>query len=217
VVPGKGNIMNKLVKGSIAGAAGIALLLGGAGTFALWNDSATVAAAPITTGQLRLVDEAPTAAGVWTDTSTAGRIGTITSTSKMVPGDTWTYTKALKVTAVGKNLLADLSFDPASIAIAGVPTNELSYVYTAAPAVTTGSATVARVDGSTTTYRLTPGTAADTVVTFTVAVTYNNVTGTSSTGTPVVVTDGNVLSGQNQTTTAAALKIALKQVRSTTP
>ena len=33
--------MNKLVKGSIAGAAGIALLLGGAGTFALWNADAT--------------------------------------------------------------------------------------------------------------------------------------------------------------------------------
>ena len=41
--------MNKLVKGSIAGAAGIALLLGGAGTLALWNADAYIANTAIRT------------------------------------------------------------------------------------------------------------------------------------------------------------------------
>ena len=41
--------MNKLVKGSIAGAAGIILLMGGAGSLAYWNDSATAGPAPAAT------------------------------------------------------------------------------------------------------------------------------------------------------------------------
>ena len=44
--------MNKTFSGSIAGAAGIALLLGGAGTFAQWNSSAAVAGTSITAGVL---------------------------------------------------------------------------------------------------------------------------------------------------------------------
>ena len=44
--------MNKLVKGAVAGAAGIALLLGGAGTFALWNASTNVSTGSISTGTL---------------------------------------------------------------------------------------------------------------------------------------------------------------------
>lgn len=84
--------MNKLVKGSIAGAAGIALLLGGAGTLAFWNDSADVAsAASIATGTLK-VDS--TTAGSWSN-------GTITN---YVPGDSNVYTETFTVTAVGDNL-----------------------------------------------------------------------------------------------------------------
>ena len=44
--------MNKLVKGSIAAAAGISLLMGGAGSLALWNDSVTVNAGTVSSGTL---------------------------------------------------------------------------------------------------------------------------------------------------------------------
>lgn len=83
--------MNKLVKGSIAGAAGIVLLLGGAGTLAVWNDSANLAAAgSITSGVLNV--EAG-AAGSWNQ-----------SLALIVPGDTITYRQVLNLAATGDNL-----------------------------------------------------------------------------------------------------------------
>jgi len=87
--------MNKLVKGSIAGAAGIALLLGGAGTLAAWNDSASLASAgTISSGELKI---AVTQTGAWDK-----------SIAKIVPGDNLTFTEKLTVTAVGDNLSFDL-------------------------------------------------------------------------------------------------------------
>jgi len=95
--------MNKLVKGSIAGAAGIALLLGGAGTLAYWNDSATLSGAgTVTAGTL---DLGTAADGVWTATN-----GSITTTDVdidgflIVPGDTLTFTQTIPVSATGNNL-----------------------------------------------------------------------------------------------------------------
>ncbi|TBN56216.1 alternate-type signal peptide domain-containing protein [Glaciihabitans arcticus] len=118
--------MNKLVKGSIAGAAGIALLLGGAGTFALWNDSAALTAATVSTGELD-IDLTATAA-VWNDVSTKTVGGVTTSsvlngatfnpaTHKLVPGDTVTYTKEVTIKANGKNLAAKLAYVPGSVVI----------------------------------------------------------------------------------------------------
>ena len=46
--------MHKIVTGAIAGAAGVALLLGGAGSFALWNASASSAASAVSAGTLSL-------------------------------------------------------------------------------------------------------------------------------------------------------------------
>src|ERR1700710_1730368 len=48
----KGFEMNKLVKGAVAGAVGVTLLLGGAGTFALWNSTIGVSTGSISTGNL---------------------------------------------------------------------------------------------------------------------------------------------------------------------
>jgi alternate signal-mediated exported protein len=95
----KGTIMNKLVKGSIAGAAGIALLLGGAGTLALWNASADIADVSISSGTLNI----------------AATGGTWTGSSMIIPGKTATYTDTLTINATGDNLAAQLSIDPASI------------------------------------------------------------------------------------------------------
>ena len=108
--------MNKLIKGSIAGAAGVALLLGGAGTFALWNSTADIDGATITAGTLTVA----TSNGVWTDQTSATNAIDITD-YEIVPGDTLTYTTEVLVNAIGDNLNATLSVDQRSIRPAGGP------------------------------------------------------------------------------------------------
>jgi alternate signal-mediated exported protein len=120
-MPMKGTAMNKLAKGAIAGAAGIALLMGGAGTLAYWNDSADVLSAnqQISSGDLTVVP-AP-AAAVWTvkpwNGTASGTAQTIAdiSTFKMVPGDLVEYAKSVTVTAVGTTLKLQLTLAPGSI------------------------------------------------------------------------------------------------------
>jgi len=96
--------MNKLAKGAIAGAAGVALLLGGAGTFAYWNSSVGVAGGTVTAGDLKVVDDGTP--GVWKDHN--GNTINI-ATYKIVPDETITYTDDLNVTALGNNLTASLT------------------------------------------------------------------------------------------------------------
>ncbi len=94
--------MNKLVKGSIAGAAGIALLLGGAGTFALWNDSATLTdAGTVASGQLEITD---TTGGTWVDLKNNNNNPVDISNFKIVPGDHLKYTEDLELVVSGDNL-----------------------------------------------------------------------------------------------------------------
>jgi alternate signal-mediated exported protein len=95
--------MNKLVKGSLAGAAGIALLLGGAGTFALWNATASVSGQSITAGTLTLTANAD---GLWKKDGVA-----ITpSTYRIIPGTVLDFTQTLTVNAVGDGLKATLAY-----------------------------------------------------------------------------------------------------------
>ncbi len=95
--------MNKLVKGGIAAAAGIALLLGGAGTFALWNSSASLTAPSITAGKLTLTANND---GVWKNGTT-----TIDPTTyRVIPGQTLVFTQTLKVDAVGDGIKANLTY-----------------------------------------------------------------------------------------------------------
>lgn len=107
--------MNKLVKGAVAGAAGIALLLGGASTFALWNANTEVNAATVASGTLSL---ATTSAGTWTDV-TNGRSTPLTAAQvaayKIVPGTKLQFTQPLTVTATGTDLRADLSYDATTV------------------------------------------------------------------------------------------------------
>jgi len=98
--------MNKLLKGSIAGAAGIALLLGGAGTLALWNDSADFTGQNINTGELNLIS---TGDGDWTDPEI----------TLWVPEDSNTYTETFTVNAAGDNLEAELTVDSTSSTVPG--------------------------------------------------------------------------------------------------
>ncbi|WP_104200257.1 alternate-type signal peptide domain-containing protein [Cryobacterium sp. Y29] len=101
--------MKRILTGSIAGATGIALLLGGAGTFALWNSSAAIAGAPLTAGTLTVETEDVV---FWTD-----QYGTEINMESytIVPGDVLTYTSFLDVTARGGNLHARIAVDHGSI------------------------------------------------------------------------------------------------------
>jgi alternate signal-mediated exported protein len=107
--------MNKLVKGAVAGAAGIALLLGGAGTFALWNANTEVNAATVASGTLSL---ATSSAGTWTDV-TAGRSTALTTAQvaayKIVPGTKLQFTQPLTVAASGTDLKADFGYDATTV------------------------------------------------------------------------------------------------------
>ncbi|WP_341952912.1 alternate-type signal peptide domain-containing protein [Salinibacterium sp. TMP30] len=136
--------MNKLVKGSIAGAAGIALLLGGAGTLATWNSSVTVSApGSITAGTLDIAATTGT-----TDGWKLGSAATVASPAsfKIVPGDTVTYTKTFNVTATGDNLSAAIGLGTVAIA----PANSATAADTALAAALTKSA-VFTVNGATAT------------------------------------------------------------------
>ena len=122
--------MNKLVKGSIAAAAGISLLMGGAGSLALWNDSVSVSASTVSSGTL---DVASTVPGTWSQ-----------SIAKIVPGDTVTYTENLALTAIGDNLKATVSSNVATLTngITGSTVTSTYVVRNASNAVVTPTAGV---------------------------------------------------------------------------
>jgi len=107
--------MNKFTKAGIATAAAVALLMGGAGTLAYWNESANLDADTVTAGHLDIVSNND---GAWD-----------TSVDKIVPGDTLTYTETFVVSAVGDNLKFDLEATMPTLtgydAITVTPTFEL--------------------------------------------------------------------------------------------
>ena len=113
--------MNKLTKATIAGAVGVALLLGGAGSFATWNSSSNISGGSIVSGNL--VVGAP-AAGSWSvahltaGSSTLYGASALTTlaTYKASPGDKLTYTALVPITVSGTNLVATLSLAPGAIA-----------------------------------------------------------------------------------------------------
>lgn len=113
--------MNKLLKGSIAGAAGIALLLGGAGTLAYWNDSATLAAGQVQSGTLD-IETVGTAVTTYQATGAA--------VTRAVPGDTIVILQDVEISATGDNLKARLTVDvPASLGgVLGYPGVNLAIV-----------------------------------------------------------------------------------------
>lgn len=103
--------MKKIITASIVGAAGVALLLGGAGTFALWNSSAETAGGKIVAGELSIKPTAQSAS--WT-VNGGSPLSTLDG-YPIVPGDVVTYSQNMVVAANGKGLTATLGVDPASI------------------------------------------------------------------------------------------------------
>ena len=102
---------NKMIKGSVAGATGIVLLMGGFGTYALWSDTATLEGDTLSSGELT-IDEG--SAIVWDDARTTlvpgdWEIGDDdaeppVAPDLLVPGDVITRTQSFVVTGTGKNL-----------------------------------------------------------------------------------------------------------------
>ncbi len=96
--------MKKSMKGTIAIAAGIALLLGGGGSLAYWQGTASTSSATIQTGELSV---SLTSGATWQVKrgATTTPIANI-STFKMVPGDQVIYTVPFQTVAAGTNLTA---------------------------------------------------------------------------------------------------------------
>ncbi|WP_207837933.1 alternate-type signal peptide domain-containing protein [Williamsia soli] len=98
--------MKKQTKAAVAAGAGAVLLLGGLGSLAFWNDSATSPGGSISSGELSLDD--CTGGGVWTDVNNDTTIASIAA-FRIVPGDVVSYACETAVNATGDNLTATLS------------------------------------------------------------------------------------------------------------
>jgi alternate signal-mediated exported protein len=95
--------MNKAMKGAIAaGAAGI-LLLGGAGTFAVWSETKQFDAGTVSTGELTLALSGATPAWTYLES------GTTVTAKGIVPGDVITSTQGVTITATGDNVAGKLT------------------------------------------------------------------------------------------------------------
>ncbi|MFB2555346.1 alternate-type signal peptide domain-containing protein [Herbiconiux liangxiaofengii] len=103
--------MNRVAKGAVAAGAAAVLLAGGAGTFALWSDQATVAGGTITAGHLSL----DITGGQWSDISSGTPTTFDPEFDEIVPGDVVQYTATAVVEGDGKNLQAQLVADTADI------------------------------------------------------------------------------------------------------
>jgi alternate signal-mediated exported protein len=105
--------MNKMIKGSVVGATGVTLLLGGFGTYALWHDGGTVSGASVTSGELDLAAGTAT----WSDVSVAGP-NSWTPGDLIVPGDKLKMTQTFTVKATGANMKGTLTFTPGTKSLA---------------------------------------------------------------------------------------------------
>ena len=132
--------MKKSMKGTIAIAAGIALLLGGGGSLAYWQGTASTTAATIQSGELS-VELTP--AATWQVKRGATTTTINPATFKMVPGDQVIYTVPFQTKAAGDNLTAGGTV--AWGGITGLPahlTTATTGTYNASP-ITAGAFTVA--------------------------------------------------------------------------
>lgn len=111
--------MKKSTKGALATSAAAVLLLGGAGTLAYWNDSATVPGGTVQSGQLEL--GTPNCGAGWTLDG-----GTAFTTQLLVPGDTLTKVCTVDLVATGEHLGADLVVDTPSWGAANPLTAQLA-------------------------------------------------------------------------------------------
>lgn len=157
--------MNKLVKGAIAGGAGI-ILMGGAGSLAYWNDSANAGPGAgsntITAGQLNIT---AVNAGAWTKGfyNAAGTVVTAPaavanlSNVRIVPGNRLVYTQSFNVVATGDDLYFTITATNGSVSAASVAAADTALAAQINASGTTAFS-VSAVSGGTVTNSTTAGT-----------------------------------------------------------
>ncbi|MEV4901935.1 alternate-type signal peptide domain-containing protein [Citricoccus sp. NPDC055426] len=128
-----------MTKGAIVSGLGVALLLGGGGTLAVWNADQASNAGAITAGDLNLTAHK----GVWTSNVT-GQIGDVND-YRVVPGETLTYEQPVTVALVGDGMKAKLS-------VTGSAANE----FVATDGVTVSDVNLTNKDGVSVSDELTP-------------------------------------------------------------
>jgi alternate signal-mediated exported protein len=105
--------MRKTAKGAVAAAAGVVLLLGGAGSLAYWTDSATVDGGAINSGHLQLLtDDTNPGCSAWT---LDGGDPYDPDTSLVVPGDTLTESCTFTLSATGDHMQGTVEASAADI------------------------------------------------------------------------------------------------------
>ena len=103
---------HKMINGSVAGATGIVLLLGGFGTYALWTDSESTPSSTINSGVLDIA----AGAALWEDASPDATSTSWTpGTDLVVPGDVIEQTQTFTVSGTGKNLAGEVTFDEGAL------------------------------------------------------------------------------------------------------
>lgn len=115
--------MNKMTKGALATGLGVALLIGGGGTLAVWNDTAQANAGTIAAGDLKLAADP----GTWT---VNGQKITDIKAYKIVPGQTLTFTQNVNVTLVGDAMKAKFEYN-------GIPSSAGGFGNTLKPGAVT--------------------------------------------------------------------------------
>lgn len=93
--------MNKMTKGAIATGIGVALLLGGGGTLAVWNVSKEGKPGTVVAGNLNLA----AGKGVWESNLSSEAIDDISS-YRVIPGEKLTFRQVLTVTLNGDEMRA---------------------------------------------------------------------------------------------------------------
>ena len=94
--------MNKMTKGALATGLGIALLIGGGGTLAVWNHQAVAQAGTIKSGDLSIT----ALPGEWKNAN--GTPIQVLEDYKVVPGDELIYTQEVTINLVGDLMTANL-------------------------------------------------------------------------------------------------------------
>ena len=140
--------MKKQTKGAIAAAAAGALLLGGAGSLAMWSDSEVVGGGgAVTAGTLQLAPCAPVSGtGLQSTNPTVKPIADITAW-RIVPTEVLTFDCTTSITADGDRLAATIAADTSTItagttAAPGATANQLKDNITATTVVTVGGTVV---------------------------------------------------------------------------
>lgn len=106
--------MKRITKHVVAGSVAAAVIVGGAGSFALWSDTADFSGGSINSGTLAVHDLGSSWTDVSPDRADGGKSIDLASFSA-VPGDTLEGTYKVDVELTGDNMVAEVRLDSAAL------------------------------------------------------------------------------------------------------